>query len=87
MFKVKLGWVVMATARAIYAHSFFSHMRAFAWLSSSSSSYVDSSFTSGEPYIVRIEHAFVTQPLTRGYPEISRSNPGKPTGQTLRNSA
>ena len=29
--------------------------------SSSSSSYVYSSFLSGEPYIVRIEHAFVTQ--------------------------
>ena len=33
------------------------------------------------------ELAFITRPLTRGNPETSRSNPGKPTGQTLRNSA
>ena len=43
---------------------------------SPSSSYVYSSFLQGEPYIVRIEHAFVTQPLTRMYPETFRSNPG-----------
>ena len=44
--------------------------------SPSSSSYVYSSFSSGEPYIVRIEHAFVTQPLTRGYPETSSQTLG-----------
>ena len=42
-----------------------------------SSSFVYFSLSSREPYIVRIEHAFNTQPLTRGYPETSRSNPAK----------